>query len=40
MARSDNPEVAQAIQTYLAQPFHHNGTEFLTEDAFGLMNYS
>lgn len=40
MARSDNPEVAQAIQTYLAHPSHHNGAQFFTGPAFGLTNYS
>lgn len=40
MTNSQDPEVAQAIQTYLAKPVHHNGTQFLTEYAFGRMNYS
>ena len=40
MASSDDAEIAQAIQTYLAKPSHHNGTQFLTGPAFGLTNYS
>ncbi len=35
MASSENAEVAEAIQAYLSEPYHHAGTEFLTERPFG-----
>jgi hypothetical protein len=36
MAASSDSEIAKAIQTYLRVKFHHAGTGFLTEPAFGL----
>lgn len=36
MAHSSDPEVSQAIRTYLEERRHHAGTEFLSERAFGI----